>query len=356
LQYTTFGAAAGGANAPLITFVENAATNIPGSLPNGPIAQGALFVVKGTKLGPAAVVVAAAFPLTTSIGGTSISVTVGGTTVNAIMYYSLATQIAAILPSKTPVGTGTLTVTYNGQASATAPITVVASNIGMFTLDSSGSGDVVATLQSDNTVVTPANAPSPGDVVVLWATGLGPVSFDESNAAQQADMTAVPLKVYIGGQAANVLFRGRNACCSGVDTIYVTVPAGLSGCANSVIMQIGNLVSNAGSMPIGTNGWNCVPLVPNQSIGATNGTSGGTRAFGGLTLARNVSTVTVLSTTTSIKMDLVGGAFEKVTYTGPTPPQGSQLDINSYGSCTVRVSTAGQPQAPPQISVQGLDA
>ncbi|MFI5106885.1 MAG: hypothetical protein ACHP79_18325, partial [Terriglobales bacterium] len=78
LQYTTFGAASGGPNAPMITAIENAATNIPPGLPNAAIAQGALFVVKGKNLGPASVVVASAFPLPTSIGGTSIQVTVGG--------------------------------------------------------------------------------------------------------------------------------------------------------------------------------------------------------------------------------------------------------------------------------------
>jgi uncharacterized protein (TIGR03437 family) len=256
LQYTTFGAPSGGATAPMITAVENAATNIPPGLPNAAIAQGALFVVKGENLGPANVVVASAFPLLTSIGGTSIQVTVGGTTVDAIMYYSLAAQIAAILPSRTPVGTGTLTVTYNGLASATAPIVVVANNIGVFSLDSTGSGDAVATLPATNTVVSPSNAPNPGEIVTLWATGLGPVSGDESQPAQQVDLTNIPLQVFIGGQPANVLFRGRNACCSGVDTIFVTVPQGLTGCANSVIMQIGNLVSNATTIPIGTNGRN----------------------------------------------------------------------------------------------------
>jgi uncharacterized protein (TIGR03437 family) len=98
----------------MITAIENAATNIPSGLPNAAIAQGVLFVVKGKNLGPANAVVANAFPLSTSIGGTSVQLTVGGSTVAAIMYYSLAGQIAAILPSKTPVGTGTLIVTYNG--------------------------------------------------------------------------------------------------------------------------------------------------------------------------------------------------------------------------------------------------
>jgi hypothetical protein len=62
LQFTTYGAAAGGANAPMITAIENAATNIPPGLPNAAIAQGALFVVKGKNLGPANPVVASAFP------------------------------------------------------------------------------------------------------------------------------------------------------------------------------------------------------------------------------------------------------------------------------------------------------
>jgi uncharacterized protein (TIGR03437 family) len=250
LQYTTYG----GANAPMITAIENAATNIPPGLPNSASAQGALFVVKGKNLGPPNIVIASTFPLATSIGGTSIQVTVGGTTVDTIMYYSLAAQIAPILPSRTPVGTGTLTVTYNGLASATTPIVVVASNIGVFTLNSTGSGDAVASLPATNTFVSPSHAPNPGEIVTLWGTGLGAVSGDESQPAQQADLTNVPLKVFIGGQPASVLFRGRNACCTGVDTVYVTIPQGLTGCANSVIMQIGNLVSNATSIPIGT-GW-----------------------------------------------------------------------------------------------------
>ena len=353
LQYTTFGAPAGGASAPMISAIENAATNIPPGLPNAAIAQGALFVVKGKNLGPANVAVASAFPLLTSIGGTSMQVTVGGATVDAIMYYSLATQIAAILPSKTPIGTGTLTVTYNGLVSATAPIVVVASNIGVFTLNTTGSGDAVATLPATNTVVSPTNAPNPGEIVTLWATGLGPVSGDESQPAQQADLTSIPLKVFIGGQPANVLFRGRNACCSGVDTIYVTVPQGLTGCANSVIMQIGNLVSNATTIPIGTSGRNCVPIAPQLANG---GLGSGTHSFGGLSLVRQVTNVAAIgpAPAQSIKMDIIGGAFEKVTV--GNPGQGSEVDVVSYGSCVVSTRVSGQPAPPSSATAQFLDA
>jgi uncharacterized protein (TIGR03437 family) len=353
LQYTTFGAAAGGANAPQISAVENAATNIPPGLPNSAIAQGALFVVKGKNLGPANIVVATAFPLQTSIGGTSMQVTVGGITVDAIMYYSLATQIAAILPSKTPVGTGTLTITYNGLASATAPITVVANNIGVFTLNSSGSGDAVATLPATNTVVLPNNAPNAGEIVTLWATGLGAVAGDESQPAVQTDLTNIPLKVFIGGKPANVLFRGRNACCTAVDTIYVTVPQGLSGCANSVIMQIGNIVSNTSTIPIGTDGRNCVPIAPQLTGG---GLGSGTHSFGGLSLVRESTSISAIGPlpAQTIKMDLIGGAFEKVT--SGNPPQGSESDIVSYGSCVVKTHVSGQATPPSNVTAQFLDA
>src|SRR5712691_11474070 len=206
LQFTTYGASAGGGGgggggtgpALTITAVENAATNIPPGLPNGAIAQGALFVVKGTNLGPAAVAIAQSFPLLTTIGGISAQVTVGGTTVDAIMYYSLDKQISAVLPSKTPTGTGTIKVTYNG-GSASAPITVVQSNVGIFTVSQTGSGDAIAFL-ADNGLVGVNHAANPGDVVTFWGTGLGPVTSDETKPALGGDMPSVPLQVFIGGK------------------------------------------------------------------------------------------------------------------------------------------------------------
>jgi len=231
LQYATYGTTGGGGggggggNGPSITDVQNAASNIPSGLPNGGTAQGALFVVKGSNLGPATFVQQTSFPFTTSIGGTSIQVTVAGTTVDVIMFYSLARQVAGILPSKTPTGTGTLKLTYNGQ-SATFPITVVQNNIGIYTVSTSGSGDAVAFINSDAQLITPTHAANAGDVIVLWGTGLGAVNLDETMqvGSSQADMPNVPLHVYIGGQEAQVNFRGRNGCCTSVDSIYVTVP------------------------------------------------------------------------------------------------------------------------------------
>lgn len=344
-------AAAASGQTPTITAVQNAASYIPAGLPNSGIAQGSLFVVKGTNLGPANLAIATQFPLPPAIGGTSVTVTIGATTVNAVMYYSLAAQIAAILPSKTPTGTGTVKVTYNGQ-SASAAITVVQSSLGIFTVSQSGVGDAIAFLNADSALITPSHAANPGDVVVFWGTGLGAVGSDETQPAVQADLTNIPLRVFIGGQTANILFRGRNACCSSVDTVYVTIPNGVSGCAVSVIMQIGNVISNSTSIAVASSGRACVPLSQNSTTGGT-----GTHSYGGFTFQRVVESIAAAGTNTTIKTDTAGGSFVKVTFPN-NPPQGSQLDINSYGSCSVSVfSVNGKPVTQPSgASVQFLDA
>jgi len=65
--------------------VTNAASYIGLGLPSHGVAQGGMFIVKGKNLGAAGVRTATSFPLQTTMGGTSIKITVGGTTVEALM-------------------------------------------------------------------------------------------------------------------------------------------------------------------------------------------------------------------------------------------------------------------------------
>src|ERR1039458_7961250 len=120
-----------------ITGVYNAASWVPPKLPNSGIAQGAIFTVTGTGLGPSTLQQVQSYPLPTTQGlaGTTIQVTVGAVTGTCIMVYTFATQVAAILPSATPLGTGTLTLSYQGVA-----ITVLAANFGTSTLNEGARG------------------------------------------------------------------------------------------------------------------------------------------------------------------------------------------------------------------------
>jgi uncharacterized protein (TIGR03437 family) len=134
------------AAAPAVTGVYNAAAWVPPDLPNSGIAQGSIFTVTGTGLGPATLQQAQTYPLPTTQGlaGTTIQVTVGGVTETCIMVYTVATQVAAILPSATPVGKGTLTLSYQGVTASIA-IQVLAANFGTFTLNEGGTGPGVIT-------------------------------------------------------------------------------------------------------------------------------------------------------------------------------------------------------------------
>ena len=259
--------------APAITKVTNAASNTDPRMPNGGIAQGAIVVVYGTGLGPGSIVVAPSAFQSTTLSNTSVSVTVGGTTVNTPMYYTSATQVAALLPSKTPTGTGTITVTYNGQTSAKAPISVVASNLGILTIDSSGTGPAILTYPDYGLVSptkaancggpnTPCGAANPGDILTLWATGVGPVNGDDaSGAGLGVNMPNIPLTVWVGGVQAPVSYQGRSGCCAGLDQVVFTVPSAVpTGCAVPLVVQINSQISNTTLMPVANSGRTCPDL------------------------------------------------------------------------------------------------
>jgi uncharacterized protein (TIGR03437 family) len=147
LQYYTYGAASAPAG-PAITGVQNNYSFILPGLPNYGIAPGSIFIITGTDLanpGPAVLQSSAPPGIQTTLNGASISVTVGGVTTHPAMYYAIPTQIAAVLPSSTPVGTGTITVTYNGTPSSQEPIVVVPTALGLDTYYGAGTGLAVAT-------------------------------------------------------------------------------------------------------------------------------------------------------------------------------------------------------------------
>jgi uncharacterized protein (TIGR03437 family) len=286
--------------APVITSVQNAASNIGF---NSPVAQGAIFVLKGSGLGPANITIAPAAFQSTTLSGTSVSVTVGTTTVNALMYYTSAGQVAALLPSNTPTGAGSFTVTYNGQVGNSVGHAIVASNLGIFTIDSTGQGPGIVTFADYSLVSavkaancggpsTSCGAANPGDTLILWATGLGPVSGgDASGAGLGVAMPDVPLTLWLGGIQAPVVYQGRTGCCIGEDQIVFTVPNNVpTGCGVPLVVQIGtasNTISNSTVMPIAKGSRNCTSNnVAIASVNAAQAVLAGPVNFGDIDLEK----------------------------------------------------------------------
>jgi len=231
--------------------LNNYSFTLPG-LPNYGIAQGSIFVIYGTNFTTSQSELGLQYPPTTPLGGVSISVTVNGTKTSPPLYYLYPTQIAAVLPSATPVGTGTLTVTTSAGTSAAFSIQVVATAFGLLTTNN-GTGPV----QGYDASINPNNpyilfnfttAANPGDVLELWGSGLGPVANDATGV-----QVSVPVSVYIGGIAVTPQYAGRSSY-TGLDQINVEVPSGVTGCYISVVVQAGNLVSNFGTLPVAAKG------------------------------------------------------------------------------------------------------
>jgi uncharacterized protein (TIGR03437 family) len=206
--------------------IVNAASYLPG------IAQGAMFNIFGSGLGPAQLIQARTFPLASSLGGTVVTVSQGPNTKQAPIVYASAGQIAAILPSDTPVGLNTLTVTYNGQTSAAIQFQVVRAQFGIFTTNSRGGGPAVG-LNYVSQTDQPRNglgvAANPGQVVTIYGTGLGPIQGSDSAVAPVGDLDST-VEVLLGSQTAPILYKGRSSCCAGIDQIVFKVPANVDGC------------------------------------------------------------------------------------------------------------------------------
>jgi uncharacterized protein (TIGR03437 family) len=220
------------------------------------------------------------------------------------MYYTSANQVAALLPSNTPTGTGkTLQVTYNGQSSNVVTVDVATSNVGIFTLNSSGQGPALVTFPDNSLVsavkadscgapLTACGAANPGDTLTLWATGLGPVSGDDaSGAGLGQNMPNVPLKLWLGGVQAPVTFQGRSNCCIGKDQIVFTVPNNVpTGCAVPLVVQSGTAtypISNTTRLPVASGSRNCTFTNPAlASVDVERAVMAGPVTFGSLQLVK----------------------------------------------------------------------
>lgn len=330
------------AQKPTVGGVVNAASYIQPGLPNYGIAQGSIFVVFGTNMGPGTLA-QSGFPLPSAAGlaGTSVQVTVNNVTVNAFMIYTSATQLAAILPSATPVGNGTLTVTFNGQRSDPFAIPVVASAFGIFTANQAGTGPAIVQNFVAGVVPLPINtlteSANSGQTLILYGTGLGKVDFDEASPARTQDLP-LDITIFVGGKQATISYKGRSSCCAGLDQINFIVPSGVTGCHVPVVVKIGNVVSNYTTISLADSGRVCSDsngLSTDQLTRLIN--AGKPIALGSINLGRSTSKFDFGPPLGSISSQTDSGAavFSRYDVSNFLNAQNSPFSIISFGACSV---------------------
>ena len=237
--------------------------------PGGAIAAGSIFSIFGTGLGPAEGVtppallttsiqtclrVGVCFPLETELGGVSVSVfAADDSTVEAIPVFVRSDQINAIMPSSTPQGEAFISVLFNGAESPGARVQVVRSAIGIFT--GPGGQALVTNFSAPG---QPLNRPDasaqPGEFMVAWATGVGPIAGSDQvlpfNAGKIDHLRDV--NVFVGGkQMSSVLNAGRYGAYPGVDLIVFLLDDDVTeGCAVPMVVEVDGIPSNVVNLSI----------------------------------------------------------------------------------------------------------
>ena len=257
--------------------VVNAASFAAPPAPGSGLAQGSLISIFGTSLGPEPGVSAEQFPLAQELAGVSVEIQTSQGLMAAIPIFVSSGQINVLLPSQTPVGLNSVSVRRNGAAGNFIFVNVVRNNVGLF---SYGSG-VVRTAaaqrflsETEQPLAMPEAPARPGETIVLWGTGLGPVPGPETAAAGVIPLDT-PIEVSVGHQSAAIDYQGRAPAYAGVDQINIRIPGNAPlGCFVPVWVNVrGALFSNIVTIPISADGGPCHenPTLPPSLAGAPSG-------------------------------------------------------------------------------------
>jgi uncharacterized protein (TIGR03437 family) len=353
---TTGGATTPPAPTPTVTAVLDAAGN------TASIAEGSIFIVKGTNLS-AAGYVPLSLPYPASSSGVQIAFTPvsGGAATNAYLVYlynqSGTNQLAAILPSTLASGSYNVTVTNNNAAvSAPFRVTVVQHKPGLFTQDTTGSGLVVtqnfistSELDIDRFTTGTANGftispAKPGQTLIAWATGLGPVTTGDNNVPPFLNfLPNLTVQVIVGGVSITPTFAGRSGY-PGEDQINFTLPSNVpTGCTVSLQLSVNGVLSNPTFLSIApsTSASACV-AAGLTTAQLQNLDQGGTLTGGGFSLEQFSANITQAGTSISEKIAIASGAFTQVTgYQLASSP----VVTSQPGACQVIQSTTNTSTA-----------
>jgi uncharacterized protein (TIGR03437 family) len=174
------------------------------------------------------------FPLPTTLGG--VSVTIGGRP--APLFFVSLFQINLAVPGELAEGAATIVVTNADNSTRTGTVRIVRSQMGLFTVNASGSGTAAALTTRDGllfeSVINPDRTPRPieaGTVaqpnyLVLFGTGFRGLPAVDPN---DANGVAEALEATIQGVPVPVLYAGAAPGFVGLDQLNLILPPELSG-------------------------------------------------------------------------------------------------------------------------------
>lgn len=172
----------------------------------------------------------------------------------APILYALRTQLGVQLPFELTGTSATVQVTVAGQTSPARTISIGPFGPGIFTVGGDGKGAGAIT-HANGSLVTPQNPARPGEVLIVYATGLGPVTPAVPTGALPTGpaTTVARPAVTIDGVAAEVQFSGMSGCCVGLNQLNVVVPAGSRSAGDlSIVISASGIQANPATLAVGS--------------------------------------------------------------------------------------------------------
>jgi uncharacterized protein (TIGR03437 family) len=215
--------------------ISNAASGVGGQL-----SPGEIITIKGSGLGPG---IPVSFTLNSLLNPILSGVQVTFNGISGTLLYVSSTQINVTVPYAIS-GSASAAIVVNYQGLQSSPITqpVGQTALGLFTDDSTGSGQVAAVNQNF-TYNTPASPATQGSVISVYGTGGGQTSPASTDGQVSPTSSLLPLlfqqsiTATIGGKAATITFAGAApGDVTGVVQFNIQVPSGVSGTALPIVI------------------------------------------------------------------------------------------------------------------------
>lgn len=205
----------------------------------GPVAPGSLVSIFGEFLS-ASTARAESAPWPVKLA--DVSVTVNG--IAAPLAMVSPEQIDIQIPAQVRPGVARVVIVNAGRSSAAVIVPIAHAAPGAFY----SAEDGTAVQHADYSANSPANRAAPGDIVVAWLTGQGPLSETIENGApsppDQIVAPTLPLQCTVGGATADVAFAGMAPGLVGVLQVNLILPAVEAG-QHALTVVIGGMASNA---------------------------------------------------------------------------------------------------------------